>query len=215
MTSAPLLPRARSAPASRHRRAAAGVLASAVAAMIALTLPATGAAAPAHDKADPAGTKLQAILDGAMAGPETPFPGVALRVSRPGHAAWTGAAGKADVTRGTPMRAGDRFRAGSIMKPFIAAATLQLVEEGRFSLDARLPAVLPARTLKRFPEAGQITVRMLLNHTSGLGRYDDDVFYNEVIADPRRRWSTAELLDRAAAQPRFAAPGVLHTYSNA
>ena len=55
---------------------------------------------------------------------------------------------------------------------------------------------------------------MLLNHTSGLGRYDDDVFYDEVIANPRRRWSVAELLDRAAAQPRFAAPGVRHAYSN-
>lgn len=184
--------------------------ASAVAALLAVTLPTTSVAAPP----DPAATKLQAILDGAMSGPETPFPGVALRVHRPGHTAWTGAAGKADVTRGTPMHAGDRFRAGSIMKPFVAAATLQLVEEGRFSLDARLPAVLPARTLERFPEAGQITVRMLLNHTSGLGRYDDDVFYGEVIANPRRRWSAAELLDRAAAQPRFAAPGVLHAYSN-
>jgi len=188
--------------------------ASAAAGLLALTLPAIGVAAPAHEKPEPAGPKLQAILDDVMSGPETPFPGVALRVRRPGHASWTGAAGKADVKHGTPMHPGDRFRAGSIMKPFIAAATLQLVEEGRFSLDARLPAVLPARTLERFPEAGQITVRMLLNHTSGLGRYDDDRFYNEVIANPRRRWTTAEFLDRAAAQPRFAAPGVLHAYSN-
>src|SRR5215210_9158680 len=210
MTTAPLIHDARSARPPRrrrHRRTAAGVAAS-VAAMLALTLPASGDAAPVHAEADPAGAKLQAILDGVMSAPEPPFPGVALRVQRPGHAAWTGAAGKADVKRGTPMRAGDRFRAGSIMKPFVAAATLQLVEEGRFSLDARLPAVLPARTLERFPEAGRITVRMLLNHTSGLGRYDDDGFNNAVLANPRRRWTVAEFLDRAAAQPRFAAPGV-------
>ena len=216
MTLAPLIHDARSAPAPRlrrRRRTATGVAAS-VAAMLALTLPATGTAASVRDKADPAGAKLQAILDRVMSAPEPPFPGVALRVDRPGHAAWTGAAGKADVKRGTPMRAGDRFRAGSIMKPFVAAATLQLVEAGRFRLDDRLPAVLPARTLKRFPEAGRITVRMLLNHTSGLGRYDDDAFNREVIAQPRRRWTVAELLDRAAAQPRFAAPGVRHAYSN-
>src|SRR5215203_4591771 len=216
MTPAPLIHDARSAPAPllrRRRRTVAGVAAS-VAAMLALTLPATGNAAPVHDKADRAGAKLQAILDRVMSAPEPPFPGVALRVHRPGHAAWTGAAGKADVKRGTPMRARDRFRAGSIMKPFVAAATLQLVEAGRFRLDDRLPAVLRARTLKRFPEAGRITVRMLLNHTSGLGRYDDDAFNHAVIAQPRRRWTVAELLDRAAAQPRFAAPGVGHAYSN-
>jgi D-alanyl-D-alanine carboxypeptidase len=216
MTTTPLIQEARSAPTAlrpRHRKTAA-VATSTVAAMLALTLPATGAAAPVRDKADPAGTKLQAIVDRVMSGPETPFPGVALRVHRPGHAAWTGAAGKADVKRGTPMRAGNRFRAGSIMKPFVAAATLQLVEDGRFRLDDRLPAVLPARTLKRFPQADRITVRMLLNHTSGLGRYDDGGFNNEVLANPRRRWTVAELLDRAAAQPRFAAPGVRHAYSN-
>src|SRR5215211_5117015 len=109
MTPAPLN-HARSAPAPRlrrRRRTAAGV-ASSVAAMLALTLPATGNAAPVHVKADPAGANLQAILDGVMSAPEPPFPGVALRVHRAGHAAWTGAAGKADVERGTPMRGGDR-----------------------------------------------------------------------------------------------------------
>jgi D-alanyl-D-alanine carboxypeptidase len=113
------------------------------------------------------------------------------------------------------MRAGDRIRAGSIMKPFVAAVTLQLVEEGKFSLDDPLPAVLPASVLARFPEASRITVRMLLNHTSGLAEYSDEAFDREVIANPRRRWTTDELLDRTAALPRTGAPGERFSYSNA
>jgi CubicO group peptidase (beta-lactamase class C family) len=93
------------------------------------------------------------------------------------------------------------------MKPLVAAATLQLVEEGKIALDRPLPAVLPRRVLARFPDADRITVRMLLNHTSGIGEYSDARHEREVFADPRRRWTVQEFLDRAAAQPRSAAPG--------
>jgi D-alanyl-D-alanine carboxypeptidase len=113
------------------------------------------------------------------------------------------------------MRAGDRFRAGSIMKTFVSAATLQLVEEGRLGLDDTLPQVLPRRVTARFADADRITVRMLLNHTSGLGSYTDEPgFEREVATHPRKRWSTAELLDRAAARPRTGAPGERYSYSN-
>lgn len=60
----------------------------------------------------------------------------------------------------------DKFRAGSIMKTFVAVVTLQLVEEGRLYLGDRLPAVLPEKLSARFANSNKITVRMLLNHTS-------------------------------------------------
>ena len=164
---------------------------------------------------DTVGARLQATLDRAVRAPDTTYPGVALYVRRPGHAAWSGAAGKASIDPKRRMRPGDRFRAGSIMKPFVAAATLTLVEEGKVSLDAPLPTVLPARAIARFPEADRITVRMLLNNTSGLGDYSDDAFKREILVDPQRRWSVSELLDRSAALPRAGAPGERFAYSNA
>jgi D-alanyl-D-alanine carboxypeptidase len=142
------------------------------------------------------------------------IPGAALYVRQPGHRPWAGAAGKANLRRDTPMRAGDRFRAGSILKPFVAAATLQLVEEGRFGLDDPLPTLLPARVTARFPEADRITVRMLLNHTSGIGEWNGARVEREVLRDHRRRWTVGEILDRAAAIPRTSAPGERHAYSN-
>ncbi len=206
-----LTPRTNRVRTRRRRRTA--VAASALAAVFALTASAVGADAQARE-ARPVGPRLQAILDRAVKAPETTFPGVALHVRVPEHGTWSGAAGKASIDPARRMRANDRFRAGSIMKPFVAAATLQLVEEGKLALDDPLPAVLPARVIARFPEADRVTVRMLLNHTSGIGEYSDARHDREVFANPLRRWPVSELLDRAAAQPRVSAPGERHAYSN-
>jgi D-alanyl-D-alanine carboxypeptidase len=201
------------APARRRQRTAvAGVAAAALAALLAGSVPAADADAQAHEAARPVGPRLQAILDRAVRSPTTQFPGVALYIRRPGET-WSGAAGKARLPA-RAMRAGDRFRAGSITKTFVAAATLQLVEERRFALDDPLPAVLPRRVIARFPDADRITVRMLLNHTSGLGEYTGPSFDRQVAARPRRRWKVGELLDRAAAVPRTSAPAERFGYSN-
>ena len=181
------------------------------AAMVVAAIAVPAASAHAADTPDPAGPRLQAILDRAAG---TTFPGVALTVRRPGHAAWSGSAGKASIDPARRMRVRDRFRAGSILKPFVAVAVLQLVEERKLALDAPLPTVLPASATARFPEADRITVRMLLNHTSGIGEYNDEGFYRDVLADPARRWKLGELLDRAAALPRTGAPGKRFAYSN-
>jgi D-alanyl-D-alanine carboxypeptidase len=171
------------------------------------------AAAPAARATTP-GARMQAILDHAVKAPGAEFPGVSLYVRGPGHRVWSGAAGRARAHPATPMRPEDRFRAGSITKPFVAAATLQLVEAGRLRLDDPLPAVLSSDVAARVPDADRITVRMLLNHTSGVGEYADENFDREVAQHPSRRWSVAELLDRAATQPRVFAPGAGFAYTN-
>jgi D-alanyl-D-alanine carboxypeptidase len=176
---------------------------------------APGAATHAHGHhARAVGPRLQAIMDRAVRARGSGIPGVALYVRLPGQRAWSGAAGKANVATGAPMHPGDRFRAGSIAKTFVATATLQLAEEGRFSLDDPLTAVLPASETARFPAAGQITVRMLLNHTSGLAEWIDPAFDRGVAAHPHRRYTADELLDRAAAKSRTGAPGERFSYSN-
>ena len=196
----------------RLRRTATAGVAAALASLFAVTLPAAGA--QAHDAQPAIGPRLQTILDRAVKSPQTTFPGVALRVRVPGHGTWAGASGTANVETGAKMRPGARFRGGSIMKTFVAVAALQLVEEGKFALDDPLTAVLPTRVTARFPDADRITVRMLLNHTSGLGEYSDARMDRTAFAHPHRRWKVSEFLDRAAAQPRFSAPGERHAYSN-
>ena len=80
--------------------------------------------------------RLQRVLHDARSDPSTHFPGAILHVQSPRLGAWTGVVGLGRVAPAAPMRPADRFRAGSIMKPFIAAGVLQLAEQRRLSLDA-------------------------------------------------------------------------------
>ncbi len=112
------------------------------------------------------------------------------------------------------MMAENTFRAGSIVKPFVATAVLQLVEEGKVALDDPLPAVLPQDVVAPIEDADRITVRMLLNHTSGIPEYSDREHERMVAADPHRVWQVDEYLEMAAAHPRQFDPGEGYAYSN-
>jgi D-alanyl-D-alanine carboxypeptidase len=112
------------------------------------------------------------------------------------------------------MRPGDQFRAGSIVKPFVAVVVLQLAEGGLLSLDARMPEVLPADVAGRFANAADITVRVLLGHRGGIPDWDSPALNEQVVRDQAKVWTVAEFLDLAAAKPPLFAPGTSFSYSN-
>ncbi|GHH62248.1 hydrolase [Streptosporangium violaceochromogenes] len=138
---------------------------------------------------------------------------------RDGDASWAGAAGVADVRTGRPVLPGMLHRVGSITKTFTAVAILQQVERGLIELDAPvaryLPDLIPA-------ERGQkITVRMLLNHTSGIGDYIAGAFPSllrgstESLDDNRfRAFRPEELVGFGLAAPPTGEPGQRWSYSN-
>jgi D-alanyl-D-alanine carboxypeptidase len=164
---------------------------------------------------DPAlARQLQRALRDALSDPATNFPGAILRVQSPTLGAWTGVAGLGRVAPATPMRPNDRFRAGSIVKPFVSVVVLQLAEHGRLSLDARLPNVLPASVTGRFATAADITVRMLLGHRSGIPEWDLPPVDVELARHPAKVWRVSEFLALAAAQPPVFTPGTGFFYSN-
>jgi D-alanyl-D-alanine carboxypeptidase len=158
--------------------------------------------------------RLRRILDDSVRGPGRHAPGAILHVESPTLGAWTGVAGRGRVAPAVPMRAADRFRAGSIVKPFVAVRVLQLAERGRLSLDAPLPEVLPARVVGRFANAADITVRMLLGHRSGIPEWDTALMNIVIAHHPAKVWTIDEKLDLAAAQPPVFAPGTSYKYSN-
>ncbi|MFE7120381.1 serine hydrolase domain-containing protein [Streptomyces sp. NPDC057654] len=96
------------------------------------------------------------------------MPGLFAEV-RDGDQVWRGAAGVAEVATGRPVSADMRHRVGSVTKTFTAAAVLQQVESGRIGLDAPIGRYLPKLVPGERGDA--ITVRMLINHTSGLAEY--------------------------------------------
>jgi D-alanyl-D-alanine carboxypeptidase len=115
-------------------------------------------AAPAH--ADRT-TRLQSLLDQIVQRAAAPG---GLMILDDGHRTWRGASGVADLRNNAPMRVGKRFRVASITKMFVATVVLQLAAEGQLGLDDPVDRWLP--------DGAGITVRQLLNHTSGLvGNY--------------------------------------------
>ena len=94
------------------------------------------------------------------------------------------------------MKPNDRMLAGSVGKTFAAATALQLVKEGKIGLDDRIEKYLGREPwFARLPNAKEITVRQLMNHTSGLVRYEfKDQFTKDLTANPEKVWKPAELI---------------------
>jgi len=159
-------------------------------------------------------TQLQMVLEDAVNSPETVFPGALLYVSSPDLGTWAGAAGLGNIETNTAIRSDDKFRAGSIMKPFISVVILQLVEEGQLSLDDPMTEVLPESVNARFANSSQITLRMLLNHTAGMPEWINETVRNEIFSHPTKIWKVDEYLDLAAMQEPYFAPGEGCVYTN-
>ena len=141
------------------------------------------------------------------------MPGVFAQV-RDGHRTWNLAAGVADLDTGRPVRPWFRQRVGSVTKTFVATTVLQLVGERRVRLDAPIARYLPG--LVPGDLGRQVTVRMLLNHTSGLGEYDR-VLIPDAEALARQQFRTVtpyELIRIGLSQPPTNAPGERWSYSN-
>lgn len=155
--------------------------------------------------------KLQHILDQATA---QGLPAALLHVQC-GREVWTLASGVADVQSGRMAQPTDRFRAGSILKPAIAAVVLQLVEEGKLSLDEPITRRLPDQYTSGFRDAEAITVRMLLNHRSGIGEWTETENLEAlVLSDLRKVWTPDEYIALSIARgPKFR-PDAAYAYNN-
>jgi D-alanyl-D-alanine carboxypeptidase len=175
----------------------------------AASVPAPPATRPAPDPAT-----LQLLVDGVV---EAGAPG-AVALVRTGQGAWQGASGLGDLRARRPARPLDRFRIGSVTKSFVATVVLQLVGEGRLGLDDRLQRWLPGLV----PDGERITVRQLLNHTSGLYDYTDDLLgplrakptlqvYQQMAA---RHFTPQALVAMATRRQPLFPPGARFSYSN-
>jgi D-alanyl-D-alanine carboxypeptidase len=139
---------------------------------------------------------------------EASIPGLSASIVFPDGSTWTGVSGDAIVESRTPVEPETAFAAASISKMFTAALVLDLSAEGRFALPDRVGSYLPDIRL-----VGSVTIRQLLDHTSGL----HDYFLNPRIdaalpSDRGRAWTTAETL-RFVGKPYFP-PGTGWHYSN-
>jgi D-alanyl-D-alanine carboxypeptidase len=165
-------------------------------------------AAPAAAAAD--STALHSQLDAALhdGRSSTGAPAATAAVMRCGQLVWSGADGTLDTSSGRPATPSTRFAIASSTKPFTATLILGLVQRGKLSLKTHL-----ARYYPHLPKAKKITIRMLLDHTSGLNDYFDDAHINQVIEKhPDHHWTRSEVL-KAVKRTLFK-PGTKYAYSN-
>jgi D-alanyl-D-alanine carboxypeptidase len=136
--------------------------------------------------------------------------GVQARVTD-GRQRFTARAGKAELDGDRPVPLDGRFRIGSITKTFVSTVMLQLVGEGKVELDVPvdryLPGLLPSK---------DITVRQVLQHTSGLYNYTDALPLDpdEFEKIRYRHWDPKELLALSTSKPLDFPPGTKWNYSN-
>ena len=138
------------------------------------------------------------------------IPGVITLVEQNGRRT-VAASGLADIARRQKIRTGDRFWIGSVTKTFMAVVVMQLVDEGRISLDDTVHELLPGVVR----DGRKIRVRHLLSHTSGIPEYMGlQPFTSAVGANPRVIIPARRLIASAAKLPLEFEPGSQAAYSN-
>ncbi len=133
-------------------------------------------------------------------------PGATVLVAKNGKTLYRKAFGKANLELDIPMKPENVLELGSITKQFTAVAILQLMEEGKLSLEDPL-----SKYISDYPRGGEIKIHHLLNHTSGIKSYTDMPSFFTLA---RTDMSPLELIAVSKDQPMEFSPGEKYQYNN-
>jgi CubicO group peptidase (beta-lactamase class C family) len=150
--------------------------------------------------------KIQEVL--ALAHKYRQFNGSAL-VAENGKVIYRGAFGQANMEWDIPNTADTKFRLGSITKQFTATVIMQLVEQGKIKLDAKLSDYLPDY---RKDTGSKVTIHHLLTHTSGIPSYTNQPGFFENVS--RNPYKVGEFVKKYASGDLEFEPGSKYTYNN-
>lgn len=163
---------------------------------------------PALQQSPPFAAKLQPLLTAKLKMLRTP--GAIIYIDYPGQGTWTTTIGIGNLATGAPMTLNDHVRVGSITKTMTGTVILQLVQEGRLGLDDPVSKYQP-----EVPNGNTITIREMLQMTSGLYNYSEDQAFNQTLdTEPQKVWTPKELLQIAFQHQPYFSPGKGYHYSN-
>lgn len=151
--------------------------------------------------------QIEAALTATMA--EYDVPGAVVAVCDPGYMTWATAQGVADKKTKKKMTTDLVWPLRSVTKSFTVTLIMQLVDEGKISLDDPISKYVPD-----VPNGGTVTLRQLADMTSGVPEYTTEAWLKDYLADEQRAFTTPELIGYAIAEPAQFAPGVKAVYTN-
>ncbi len=159
----------------------------------------------------PKGIRLTQIIDKIV---DLGVPGVTMAL-RDHDGTWAYASGLAKIESGTRLEICHLQFGQSVAKTYMSTAILLLWEQGLISLDEKINKYLPRSVIEDIENSDQATVRMLLNHTSGIAEYNDKPKYvTFLLQHPLHNFSTDDYLDFVRGKPAKFNPGEKYSYTN-
>ena len=195
--------------AGRRRSVVWRVLAVPVAAAIALgAAGGTASAAPSKGEAESLKSRAQGLVDAG-------YPAALAAVSDSKGESAGVAVGKGNLETGQAPPMDGEVRVGSNTKTFVAVVVMQMVQEGKVGLDEPIETYLPGLIKGEGIDGSKITVRQLLQHTSGLPDFDETLFGTTDVFQYRYHYVTPrDVLDSALSKPAAFEPGAQWKYTN-
>ncbi len=156
--------------------------------------------------------KLQALLDSVVA---QKSPGAVMYISTP-QGKWLGASGVSDLESKIPMKTTDGFSVASMSKSFVSVVVLKLASEKKLNLEQAIASYLPAEISPHIANSSKITVRQLLNHTSGVAEYLETEAFKKATGFRSRQqpWTAAEAIKYIYDAKPEAPPGTKFAYTD-
>jgi D-alanyl-D-alanine carboxypeptidase len=151
--------------------------------------------------------KLQQGLDKKVKELEVPGIQASVRVN---DDYWFSASGSVDFEKEKKLTTKHSFRIGSVTKIFTAAIIMKLYENGEINLDDKINKWFP-----EFPKSDIVNVRQLLNHSSGIYNYTENLWFNlKTVLFSKKIWNPNTLLKSTYNKQFYFTPGDSHLYSN-
>lgn len=163
---------------------------------------------PVHGSVQASQTKTQQAID--QAANSHHIPGVIVAVKN-GDEKWSYASGEANIENNQPMEEDFAFRIGSTTKTFVATVALQLVGEKKLSLEDTVEKWLPGLVRNHEYDGSKITIRQLLNHSSGIADYLNEEFKQNLIKNPTQNFTPEELISMGLKLKRINGGGYSNT----
>lgn len=167
---------------------------------------------PDSSLANPNNSDYQSLIDGITADGVV---GITMSVYRPQTGMWVGASGKSDLHNQVEMKPCNISRVGSTVKMFTATTVLKLAEEGKLNLDDKISSYLQGDVIDKIENADEATIRQLLQHSSGIYNYIQNLkFQTASTNDLIREWKPEDLLQFAYNKNSYFSPYEDVRYSN-